>query len=38
MGSYINDHIRLSKDNQEKLKQGDENVFKLINITYLDDK
>ena len=30
-GFYINDHIRLSKDNQEKLKKGDENVFKLIN-------
>ena len=31
MGSYLNDHIRLSKDNQEKLKKGDENIFKLIN-------
>ena len=31
MGSYINDHIRLSKENQEKLKTGDENVFQLIN-------
>ena len=31
MGSYINDHIRLSKENQKKLKSGDEDIFNLIN-------
>ena len=31
MAPFINDSIRLSRENQEKLKSGDEEVFKLIN-------
>ena len=31
MGSYVNDHIRLSKENQQKLLEGDEDVYKLVN-------
>ena len=31
MGSYINDSIRLSKENQDKLKKGEQEVFDLIN-------
>ena len=31
MGSYVNDHIRLSKENQKKLVEGDEDAYKLVN-------
>ena len=31
MGSYIHDYIRLSEENKDKLKKGDEDAFKLIN-------
>ena len=31
MGSYVNDHIRLSKENQQKLVEGDEDAYKLVN-------
>lgn len=31
MGSYINDHIRLSKENKEKVRKGDETALKLLN-------
>ena len=31
MGSNSNDSIRLSKDSQEKLKKGEEEVFNLLN-------
>ena len=31
MGSYINDSIRLSKEYQDKLKKGEQEVFDLIN-------
>ena len=31
MGSNINDHIRLSKENQQKLVEGDEDAYKLVN-------
>ena len=29
--SYVNDHIRLSKENQQKLVEGDEDAYKLVN-------
>ena len=32
MGSYVNDHIRLSKENQQKLVEGDEDAYKLVNM------
>ena len=31
LGSFINDHIRLSKENQQKLIRGDEDAYNLIN-------
>ena len=31
MAPFLNDSIRLSKKNQEKLKSGDEEAFKLVN-------
>ena len=31
MGSYVNDYIRLSEENKDKIKKGDEEAFKLIN-------
>ena len=31
MAPFLNDSIRLSKENQEKLKSGDEEAFKLVN-------
>ena len=31
MAPFLNDSIRLSKENQEKLKSGEEEAFKLIN-------
>ena len=31
MGSYINDHIRLSKENQKKLLVGYEDAYELVN-------
>ena len=31
LGSYINDSIRLTKENQKRLKEGDLEAFKLIN-------
>ena len=31
MGSYINGHIQLSKENQQKLVDGNEDSYKLVN-------
>ena len=31
MGSYIHDSIRLSKETNQKLKEGQKDTFKLIN-------
>ena len=31
LGAYINDYIRLSKENKNKFKKGDEEAFNLIN-------
>ena len=31
MGSYVHDYIRLSEENKDKIKKGDEEAFKLIN-------
>ena len=33
MASFLNNSIRLSVKNQEKLKKGEEETFKLVNKT-----